>query len=167
MPSIFEDRISGRECSRGQLNSTVARYKPTSGDQLMVFRKRKIVVLIVALLLSFGANATCHAQAKFVTTRGKEFIAPGGRPLLLRGINLGNWLMPEGYMFKFKAANSPRLIQVVVNQLVGPDEAARFWKAYRDNYITDEDIKFIKQAGFNSVRVPFNYRLFVAEGETP
>jgi aryl-phospho-beta-D-glucosidase BglC (GH1 family) len=132
----------------------------------MVFHQRKIVVVIVALLLlSLGADHTCQAQSKFVTTRGKEFIA-GGRPLLLRGINLGNWLMPEGYMFKFKAANSPRLIQVVVNQLVGPDEAARFWKAYRDNYITDEDIKFLKQAGFNSVRVPFNYRLFVAEGDT-
>ena len=133
----------------------------------MVCPKRKATaVIIVAFLLSFGAGFTCHAQAKFVTTRGKEFIAPSGRPLLLRGINLGNWLMPEGYMFKFKAANSPRLIQVVVNQLVGQDEARRFWKAYRDNYITDEDIKFIKQAGFNSVRVPFNYRLFVAEGET-
>src|SRR5229473_7157852 len=115
----------------------------------MVHRKRKIAVVIV-FLLSLGAGFTCHAQAKFVTTRGKEFIAPGGRPLLLRGINLGNWLMPEGYMFKFKAANSPRLIQVVVNQLVGPDEAARFWKTYRNNYITDEDIRFIKQAGFNS-----------------
>jgi endoglucanase len=133
----------------------------------MVFRKRKIAVVIIAVfLMSLGAGFTCQAQSKFVITRGKEFIAPGGRPLLLRGINLGNWLMPEGYMFKFKAANSPRLIQVVVNQLVGPDEAARFWKAYRDNYITAEDIKFIKQDGFNSVRVPFNYRLFVAEGDS-
>src|SRR4030081_65783 len=124
--------------------------QPSSGDQLMVFHKRKIIaVIIVTLVLTFGANATSHAQAKFVTTRGKEFIAPGGRPLLLRGINLGNWLMPECYMFKFKAANSPRLIQVVVNQLIGPDEAARFWKTYRDNYITEEDIKFIKQAGFD------------------
>jgi endoglucanase len=68
-------------------------------------------------------------------------------------------------MFKFKTANSPRLIQAVINQLVGEDEAKRFWKAYHDNYITGEDIKFIKQAGFNSVRVPFNYRLFVTEGE--
>src|SRR5258705_13979732 len=107
----------------------------------MVCRKRKIlVVIVVVFLLSFGPGSTCHAQAKFVTTRGKEFLAPSGRPLLLRGINLGNWLMPEGYMFKFKTANSPRLIQVVVHQLVGEDEAGRFWKAYRDNYITDEDI---------------------------
>jgi hypothetical protein len=37
-----------------------------------------------------------------VTTRGREFVAPDGRPLFLKGINLGNWLLPEGYMFKFK-----------------------------------------------------------------
>ena len=120
----------------------------------------------MAFLLGFGAEATCRAQPKLVTTRGKEFIAPNGSPLLLKGINLGNWLMPEGYMFEFKSANSPRLIQTVINQLVGEDEARRFWKTYHDNYITAEDIKFIKQAGFNSIRVPFNYRLFVSEGET-
>ena len=44
--------------------------------------------------------------------------------------------MPEGYMFKFKHANSPRLLQTVINELVGEDEAKRFWKAYHDNYIT-------------------------------
>ena len=124
----------------------------------------------MTFLLGFGANYICHAQAKnaqtkFVTVRGKQFIEPNGRPILLKGINLGNWLMPEGYMFKFKTASSPRLIEGLVNQLVGEDEARRFWKAYRDNYITVEDIKFIKQAGFNSVRVPFNYRLFVTDGE--
>lgn len=131
----------------------------------MRFHKRKIVVIVLVILQSLATAYTCQPQSKFVTTRGKEFITPSGRPLLLRGINLGNWLMPEGYMFKFKTANSPRLIQVVVNQLVGEDEAGRFWKTYHDNYITEEDIKFIKRSGFNSVRVPFNYRLFVTEAE--
>jgi endoglucanase len=126
---------------------------------------QKKIVLVISTLFLLGIYPLCHAQPKFVTTRGKELIAPSGRPLFLRGINLGNWLVPEGYMFKFKAANSPRLIQVVINQLVGEDEAGRFWKVYRDNYITDEDIKYIKQAGFNSVRVPFSYRLFVAEND--
>ena len=127
--------------------------------------RRIAVVILSVALLSWGTRLTCQAQPKFVTTRGKELIAPGGRPLFLRGINLGNWLMPEGYMFKFKTANSPQRIQVLINQLIGEDEARRFWKSYRDNYITDADIKFIKQAGFNSIRVPFSYRLFVAEGE--
>jgi hypothetical protein len=104
---------------------------------------------------------------RFVGTRGKQFIAPDGTPLLLKGTNLGNWLLPEGYMFKFKTASSPRLIQTVINQLVGEDKARRFWKSYRDRYITRDDIRFLKRAGFNSVRIPFSYRLFVTETDPP
>src|ERR1044071_7474168 len=127
--------------------------------------KKRKALLVSLVLLIFVNFQTAYARAKFVTTRGREFVAPDGRPLFLKGINLGNWLLPEGYMFKFKTASSPRLISTVLNQLVGEDEARRFWKASRDNYVTAEDIRFIKQAGFNSVRVPFNYRLFVTEGE--
>jgi hypothetical protein len=50
-------------------------------------------------------------------------VAPDGRTLFLKGINLGNWLLPEGYMFKFKTASSPRLISTVVNQFVGEEFA--------------------------------------------
>ena len=120
---------------------------------------------LCVFLLLFAVPPTAGGRAKFVTVRGREFVAPDGRVLFLKGINLGNWLLPEGYMFKFKSANSPRRIEAVLNQLVGEEEARRFWKAYLDNYVTFEDIRFIKQAGFNSVRVPFNYRLFVAEGD--
>lgn len=129
------------------------------------YRKRQPLCWVI-LVLSL-APSTTYGQSRFVTTRGKEFISPNGKPLLLKGINLGNWLLPEGYMFKFKGTNSPRLIQVAINELIGEEEARRFWKTYRDNYITREDIRFIKQFGFNSVRVPFNYRLFVSDGMVP
>jgi len=127
--------------------------------------RRKQVLLLAVVLLCLRAPSAINGQSTFVTSRGKEFISPEGKPLLLKGINLGNWLLPEGYMFKFKTASSPRLIQTVINELVGEDEARRFWRAYRENYITREDIRFIKQSGFNSVRVPFSYRLFVSEGK--
>jgi aryl-phospho-beta-D-glucosidase BglC (GH1 family) len=129
----------------------------------MVGRKKTSLSLLLLLLCLCTVGA--DARSKFVNVRGKEFIAPDGRPLLLKGIGLGNWLVPEGYMFKFKSANSPRLIQEVLNELVGEDEARRFWKSYRDSYITEDDIRFIKQSGFNSVRVPFDYRLFVTDDE--
>jgi hypothetical protein len=58
------------------------------------------------------------------------------------------------------------LIEAVINQLIGEDEARRFWRSYYDNYITRDDIHFIKQSGFNSVRVPFNYRLFVSPADS-
>ncbi|MEP6743518.1 MAG: glycoside hydrolase family 5 protein [bacterium] len=130
-------------------------------------RCRKVPVLLLAItLLSFGSTVT-NAQSRFVTTRGKSFASPDGKPLLLKSINLGNWLLPEGYMFKFKSANSPRLINEVISELVGEDETRQFWKAFRENYITRDDIRFIKQSGFNSVRVPFSYRLFVLDSDPP
>src|SRR6266540_6483988 len=117
---------------------------------LMIRNRRKSLVVLPVVLLSLIASSATNGQSKFVTTRGKEFISPAGKPLLLKGTNLGNWLLPEGYMFKYKTANSPRLIQTVVNELVGEDEGRRFWRTYRENYITREDIRFIKQSGFNS-----------------
>ena len=131
---------------------------------MTLFGKRQALLWII-VLLSVALSSSSHGQSRFVTTRGKDLVAPDGKPLLLKGINLGNWLLPEGYMFKFKTANSPRLIQTVINELIGEDEGRRFWKAYRESYVTQEDTRFIKQSGFNSVRVPFNYRLFVSESE--
>ena len=120
---------------------------------------------MIILLLNLAAVPSSRAQSRFITTRGKDLVSPDGKPILLKGINLGNWLLPEGYMFKFKTANSPQRIYTVINELVGEDEGRRFWKAYQENYITQEDIKFIKQSGFNSVRVPFSYRLFVSSAD--
>ena len=116
----------------------------------------------IVILLTLAVSTPIFGQSRFVTTRGKDLISTDGKPLLLRGINIGNWLLPEGYMFKFKTANSPRRIETVINELVGEDEARRFWKTYHQNYVTQEDIRFIKRSGFNSVRIPFSYRLFVS-----
>lgn len=127
--------------------------------------KKQLCWLI--LLLNLGPATLSNGQSRFVTTRGKDLVSADGKPLLLKGINLGNWLLPEGYMFKFKTANSPRLIHTVINELVGEDEGRRFWKTYHENYIAREDIRFIKQSGFNSVRVPFSYRLFVSADGPP
>ena len=122
--------------------------------------KNALIIFLTSLLVNLAS-----AQNEFVSVHGKEIINTTGEKLLLKGINLGNWLVPEGYMFKFEYAASPRLIYEVFDQMIGPDEAKKFWKKYRDNYITREDIKFIKQFGFNSVRVPFNYRLFVTDDD--
>ncbi|MFM9726300.1 hypothetical protein ACKI1L_37885, partial [Streptomyces scabiei] len=86
--------------------------------------------------------------------KGKEIIGLDGKPFLIKGINLGNWLVPEGYMFKFKEATSPRLINDVFSELFGPAETAKFWKQYLATYITKDDIHYIHSLGMNSIRVP-------------
>ena len=119
--------------------------------------KKIFALIFISSLILFAE------ENKFVSVNEKNIITPDGKPILLRGINLGNWLVPEGYMFKFEKTNSPRLINQTFSELLGPDETKKFWKKFRDNYITKSDIAFIKKMGLNSIRVPFNYKLFVSE----
>jgi len=63
------------------------------------FRTKEMLLLVV--MLGLCASPAANGQRKFVTTQGNHFVSPQGKPLLLKGINLGNWLLPEGYMFKF------------------------------------------------------------------
>jgi len=117
--------------------------------------------LLFFLLLLFSSSYS--QQNGFVSVKGKEFITPDGNPLLLKGINLGNWLVPEGYMFHFENTSSPRMIYDLFNILIGEEEANKFWDSFRENYITKDDIHFIKSLGFNSIRIPFNYKLFITD----
>lgn len=123
--------------------------------------KRRILSALVFLFV--GPAALMAQPARFITVKGKEIIGTDNRPFLIRGTNLGNWLVPEGYMFKFKSVNSPRLINEAITELIGPEEATAFWKKYQDSYITEPDIHFLKASGMNSIRIPFNYRLFTSE----
>ena len=99
----------------------------------------------------------------FVRVEGKQVVTPDGEAIRLRGINLGNWLLPEGYMFKLEVATAHWQIQQVIKELVGPAEARAFWRQYYDSYITPADIRYLKQTGLNSIRVPFSYKLLTPE----
>jgi hypothetical protein len=118
---------------------------------------------LAAILLFIIVQVSVGRQSGFVSSRGKEIVSPEGKSILLRGVNLGNWLVPEGYMFQFKSATSPSKINDVMCELIGADEAGAFWKKYRDAYITRADIQYIKKLGLNSIRVPFSWRLFTIE----
>src|SRR5471030_189847 len=106
------------------------------------------------LLLASTAFLLAFCSALCGPALAEAFIAPDGSTLHLKGISLGNWLMPEGYMFKFEVAKAPRQIYGAFDGLLGRERAASFWVAYRDTYIAEDDIRFIKQAGFNMVRIP-------------
>ena len=111
--------------------------------------------------------APAQAGGGFVRVEGTQFLGPDGRPLLLKGINLGNWLMPEGYMFKFEKMKAPRQIEAVIEHLAGRDGAEAFWRRFRDTYITEEDIRFIKAVGFNTIRIPLHHKLFMTNDAKP
>jgi endoglucanase len=122
-------------------------------------RKNILIAAFCAVLFPFCLKA----QTGFIGVSGKDIVTADGRPFIMRGTNLGNWLMPEGYMFKFSKTNSPKLINEAIAELIGPDEAKLFWQKYQDSYITQPDIHYLKSIGVNSIRIPFNYKIFTSE----
>ena len=93
-----------------------------------------------------------------VRAEGARLVDDAG-PLLLRGVGLGNWLLPEGYMWKFGDEQaSPRQIERRIEQLVGPAHATEFWRRFADTFITQDDFALIARLGFDHVRLPINAR---------
>lgn len=104
----------------------------------------------------------------FVHARDAKLVDGSGRELLLRGVGLGNWMLPEGYMWRFgPGAESPREIEALVERLLGADDAGRFWDGFRETFITEADIVRIAESGFDHVRLPINSRVIQDDAGEP
>ncbi|MGE5448366.1 MAG: glycoside hydrolase family 5 protein [Bacteroidales bacterium] len=130
----------------------------------------KYLISTIALILCLLSVQSAQAKKvknvspdSFIRVNGPDLLAPDGSKFFIRGTNLGNWLNPEGYMFLFKKTNAPRLIDNAIREMAGPDFANKFWKLFKDNYVTREDINFLHKTGVNTIRLPFHYKLFTDE----
>jgi cellulase (glycosyl hydrolase family 5)/uncharacterized protein DUF5077 len=123
----------------------------------------------VAILTGIATwDVGAEAAPTFLHTEGQDIVNESGKKVLLRGVGLGNWMLPEGYMWKFgEGGDRPRKIEHLVTELIGPEHARQFWTEFRRSYITEADIQRIAQLGYNSVRPALNSRLFLSETDPP
>ena len=112
----------------------------------------------------------------FVRAERGGLVDGRGAPLLMRGVGLGNWLLPEGYMWRFpqEGPQSAREIEALIVDLVGEGSAAAFWSGFRERFIEEADVQRIAAEGFDHVRLPLNARYLLddagrlqAEGLAP
>lgn len=102
------------------------------------------------------SNGMLHQQ-------GVRIVDGNGREVKLRGVNLGGWLLWEGWIFGKGILTSETTIHTRLEKAVGSVRAEEFRTQVYDSFITESDIQKIAQAGFNCVRVPLNYRLLDGE----
>jgi endoglucanase len=122
----------------------------------------RIYIALTILLAVISAGPVASAQ--YAHTKGDQIVDAQGREIHLRGINLGNWLVPEGYMWQFGGhVQSAREIEGLVTELIGPERSRAFWRTWRDTYVTKDDVRLIHRAGFNSIRVPIHYKFFASD----
>ena len=96
---------------------------------------------------------------------GGRIVNEQGKTVVLRGINLGGWLVEEMWMMpfeceppkdsQFKPIKDHVSLWSTVESRFGAAELDKIRKAMREAWITDADFVKIKAAGFNCVRLPF------------
>ena len=100
----------------------------------------------------------------FLKTSGIKIIDGNGQDFLLRGIGLGGWLVPEGYMLQTSSfANAAWQFRQKVEALIGTTKTDEFFKLYRANFVTRKDVQQIADWGFNSIRLPMHFNLLTPQ----
>ena len=93
--------------------------------------------------------------------RGKDLVDPSGKTVLLKGANLGNWLVVEFWMLALdgKTPKDQYDLESILAGRFGEAEKERLMDLYRASWITERDMAILPSFGFNCVRLPMNYRL--------
>lgn len=131
------------------------------------------ISLIVSILLSLlGVNVTqpdvkplteynyenSYEMSMLTVNKKGYLVNEDGDEIVLKGVNLGNWLLWETWMgfvpeYTHDWAHYDTL--EVLTERFGTEKTAEIEKVFMDNFITEEDIAQIEKLGFNCVRVPF------------
>lgn len=137
------------------------------------------ILLVLTLVLSlFGCasqpkvteledyNNSNSKELSLLTVKDGYIVNENGENVVLKGVNLGNWLLWETWMGFVPEYVSDwayyDTLQVLVDRF-GEEKTNELVNTYEDNFVTEEDISQIEKLGFNCVRVPFWYRNFTTE----
>jgi len=116
--------------------------------------------VIVFLIVTCGFLAGSLKAQGFITVKGQKIVDSKGIEVYFKGMGLGGWLEPEGYMFGMSSfANSPSQIRNKIEKLVGKTNADTLYSYFQRNFVTEDDIKALHSWGFNLVRLPFHYSI--------
>lgn len=93
----------------------------------------------------------------------------GDKEVVLKGINLGGWLIMETWMSPVLDTDEKMAYSDVIRILekrFGNEKADELIELYENSFITEQDFERIEKLGFNCIRLPFWYRNFVSlDGE--
>ncbi len=136
------------------------------------------VLLIITILLTlFGCtkpeikaldqyNNLNSKVMSLLTVKDGYIVNENGEKVVLKGVNLGNWLLWETWMGFVPEYTEDwayyDTLQVFLDRF-GEEKTSEIVKIFEDNFIIENDIAQIEKFGFNCVRVPFWYRNFMTE----
>lgn len=121
--------------------------------------KKSIRFISIVIVIYFITNSCIYNKTDFLRPEGKLIVNNNG-PFLIRAINFGNWMVQESYMMKTHGTFPQHKLKQLYADIVGEEKMKLFYEAWLNNFITEEDVIYIKELGFNTIRLPMHYNLF-------
>lgn len=146
----------------------------------MILRNLLLIIIINVILLSscnkeqvidpdLNTNDTSSidntVEYTFLHSSGKRIVNAEDQNVILNGVNLGCWLLQEPYLL---GSQNTEIAQFDVkkqlfNEGKTPNEIDIFYSEWREQFITKSDVDYIKTLGFNCIRLPLHYELFLSK----
>jgi len=123
----------------------------------------RLQTIPVFLMVLCAGRALAAPSLPMLKTQGARWVDASGRPVVLRGCNLGNWLLIEMWMHNMRAEGIPDqyAMEEALARRFGQAAKEELLRTYRENYITARDFAIIRSFGMNVVRIPIWYRLLM------
>lgn len=166
------ENVSNDVCDRKSDDHFVGKLRsPLVKIGTSMIRNFFLPLLLLAAFSNPGNPQLVSAQCNpcWLVTQGSQVVnASTGTPVKLRSVGLGGWLLQEGYMLNPGGCDGCpgtqwQLKLQYLNEGQSIQQVEDFYQGWRDNFITKADIDYIASLGFNSVRLPMHYELFLTD----
>lgn len=96
----------------------------------------------------------------YLQTSGTKIVDSDGNEVILRGTNIGGWLVLEDWMCGITdtSGSSDRFSLSTLENRFGTDQARTLVEAWAENWLTTSDFDELAAIGFNVIRLPFSFR---------
>ncbi len=95
---------------------------------------------------------------ELIKVKNHQIVTASGKPIMLKGWNVGGWLNMEDFIDGFVGAEHN--LRATMARMLGMEKAQFFFDRLLDHFFTEDDVKAMKKLGANVIRLPFNYRHF-------
>lgn len=114
---------------------------------------------------SSSSSSVDNEGLTMLSTKDNKWVKASGNPVILKGTNLGNWLVQEYWMMGGGTADvyDQCTLEKKLTERFGYDEKERLIKLFRDNWITTRDWDNMQALGLNIVRLPILWNVIEDE----